>query len=551
VRIPDIIKNIFTEKFWFGEQSSQPQHKEQPQAANQGLIPYSTQNPWLSTKTSGGKTRRGLSVYQKNLILDHYPLRQNNRAAVHDSPQARLILKRQVDVTIGAGLKLDPTPVYKILGMTPEQSEKWADDVKEKFHLWAKSKNSDATGINTFYQNQRFYAWQYGRDGDIFVRFSYSKDKSLINPLQISFIDPNQIAGDEITFSQGPVTQDDGIKKDKNGKEIEAKVWINDPQKTGSYKSVDIPFVDKKSGLPILAHGYNPEYTGQTRGLPEMSHAIQAFEDIETFDYNTNKKMSNSAALNFTVQNKLTDPSDAGFSSLDNGSNAGTLITNSDETISAAPQTFDASAVTACNLPESTLTEAGVNMLASRQGDEIKLIESAAPPEGSGEYMMSKFNILCASVGISPEMAKMLFTNSHAASRAAMGLQSAVIKIKVSDIDADLINLVYFAWLYLEIAAGRVKAPGFFDPELREAWLSHVLRIQPLPDVDPAKTRQAVRIALEDGLTDYDTEALNYNGSDGKQNREKQKKQVPDLPPLRATTGDTEDDADEDDKDDD
>ena len=163
--------------------------------------------------------------------------------------------------------------------------------------------------------------------------------------------------------------------------------------------------------------------------------------------------MTNSAALNFTVENEQRDPSDAGFATLDNGSSAGVEITQdtTPSTTPTAPSALDASVISAFNLPESTLTEAGVNMLASRQGDKIKLIDSAAPPEGSGEYMDSKFNILCASVGISPEMARMLFTKSHAASRAAMGLQSGIIKIKVADIDSDLINLVYSYRCYIHL----------------------------------------------------------------------------------------------------
>lgn len=492
---------------------------------------------WPSIKPAGGKSNRGLASYSKPLILDRRALQNNNRVTVHDSPGARLILRRQVETTIGAGIKVSFTPSAKILGLTDEQAEEWGEDASARFHLWAKSKDSDATGRNTFYQNQGLWGWSRWRDGESFPRFNYNtKDKELVNPLQLSFVDPNQIAGDEFITNYGSITDDTGIITDENGKETGYKVWIQD--KKGKPKMVEVPARDKKTGLPVMAHSYNPEFSWQGRGIPEMAHAIQWFERIEDFDINTATKMSNSAALNFTVENALNDPSDAGFASLDSGGAAGVTPPVTDTTAQTGLPAFGPEQVTACNLPESTLTEPGVNMLGSRQGDKIKLIDSASPAEGSNEYMETKFNILSATGGMAPEMVKMLFTNSHAASRASMGLQAAVIKIRIADLDADLINDVVFSWMFFEIAAGRIQAPGFSDPVLREAWLSHVLRIAPLPDVDPEKTRKAVKLALDEGLTDYDTEAMNYNGSDGKQNRRKLVRQIKELPapPAQAAT---------------
>lgn len=526
---------------------------KQPQASTSSSYPYTTGWP-TSMKPAGAKSRRGIASYHKQLVLDRRALQNNNRVAVHDSPAARLVLRRQVETTIGAGIKVNFTPNARILGITEEEAEEIGEDLSNRFHIWASSKDSDITGDNTFYQNQGFWGWGRWRDGDVFPRLNYNfDDQTLLSPLQIGFIDPNQIAGDEFTFNSGPIPQDDGLIKDKNGKTIGFKVWVQDENKPLSTpKLVPVPARDTETGLPIMLHGFNKEYAGQRRGIPEMAHAIQWFERIEDFDINTATKMSNSAALNFTVENAFQDPSDAGFASLDSGVAAGI-----ERDISVSPPSVDtglsAEQIFACNLPESTLTEPGVNMLASRQGDKIKLIESAAPPEGSNEYLETKFNILSATGGMAPEMVKMLFTKSHSASRASMGLQAAIIKIRVADMDADFIKDVIFAWTFLEIAAGRVQLPGFSDPILREAWLMHTLDVAPLPDVDPETTRKAVRMALEDGLTNYDRAAKEYNNSDGKANRRKITRQIAELPapPPKAanvsiseTTTVTEDDED-------
>lgn len=548
------MNNIFSKGFWgYGESWGYIESKtDKPDAITEikptnsidsnNSFPIST-----TTKSSGGKSRKGLSQYQKKLVLNHYALRQNTRVAVHDSSQARTILKRSVDTVVGSGLKIDPMPVFEKLGLTREEAEKWADDFRDSFHMWAKSKSSDLTGRNNLYQNMRFYAWQYGRDGDVYVRFHYSDDPNSINPLQISFVDANQIRGDEFTLSLGPTVQNDGIIKDKNGKEIGYKVWINDQEK-GGQRAVEISARDEETGMPLMIHGFDPEYAGQSRGMPEMSHALQDFESITDFDTSTVKKMINSAGVVFTVANKQQDPSDMELSSLDSGTSAGVVeVTN--DSVPTTPVTLGAEAVVACNLPESTLTESGVNLLGARQGDELKLVDSAAPPENSGEYMNSKFNFLASSMSMSPEIAKMLFTNSHAASRAAMGLYNDVKKIKIDDIASDFLDIVVFAWASLEIAAGRLRAPGFSDPILREAWLAHTWKGNPLPDVDPLKTRQAVNEAIKGGLTDLDTEAMNYNASSGKANRAKLSRQIPELTVFPVPEPEPDKETDDEDKD--
>lgn len=480
------------------------------------------------TRMSGGKTRYGLSRYQSHLILDHYALRQNARKASHDSIQARVILKRENDSVIGNGLKLDPTPEFEILGISREEAEIWAEDVKSRFNLWAKSKGSDLTGRNNFYQNTRFYGWQYGRDGDVFLRLSYSDDPTLLNPLQISFIDPNQIREDEFTFSSGPEVQNDGIIKDKNGKEIGYRVWITDQEAPGHYKDIVIPAFDEKTGRPIMLHGFDPEWAGQTRGIPELGHALQEFEDITSFETATIKKAITGASLNFIVENDQQDPSDLGLAAVDNGK-AGPPIETDVTATKTTPQNLGTAGVTSCNLHEQTLTEPGTMIFGAAQGDKLKEISSLSPPENSSNFVDHKFSYLAASKSMPPSIAKMIFGKSHSASRGELGLYENIREIKKDDIVSDFLSLVYLAWMSEEIAAGRIKAPGFSDPILRASWMAANWRMKPLPDVDPLKTAQTRKLNIEMGFSDFDSEAIAVNGSSGKSNRSKVARQLDEL----------------------
>ncbi len=525
--------NSYIKKIIDSFKTSKPTQNISSDNPIQKLTASSTGRNFLTagnTRRSGGKSAQGLSRYQKHLVIDHWATRQNTRVTVHESTQARTILRRINDTIIGAGLTPDPSPLFNIIGITREEAKEWSDNLKERFKLWAESKDSDLAGHNNFNQNQGFYQWQFDRDGEPFVRFSYNDDPKLLSPLQISFIDPNQIRGDEFTTSLGPSTQDDGIIKDENGKTTGYKVWINDPESIGRFKFIEIDAFDKKTGRPLMIHGFKPEYPGQTRGIPEISYSLQEFEDITSFDVATGKKRIMEATLGMFVENKQQTPSDMGFSSINSGGRAGLPLVISEESAPATPQNLGLDRVSHCEIAEATVTEPGtVHAFSGQQGDEFKAIPSATPAEKTADYIDFKTKHLAAAQSIPITIALMQMSKSHSASRAEFGMYADVIEIKVDEIAADFLNIVWGAWVAEEIAAGRVQAPGFSDPIIRSAWLNINWIGNPLPDVDPLKTLQAKKLATEMGWSDLDKEAMLYNGSSGEANRAKLATQLPEL----------------------
>lgn len=514
-----------------------PQASVYPGAYPGGQPPGYPGLPYQGTKPAGGKSWGGLSSYYKFLVIDHYARRMNTRAALDESLEARTILTRDKDSIIGNGLKYDPTPDFGILGKTREQAEAWAEDVKNRFHLWAKSKGSDLTGTNNFYQNQRFIRWQQGRDGEYFIRLHYSKDPALLNPLRISFIDPNQVRGDEFTTNLGPVTQNDGIIKNDDGEEIGYKVWIADPTTPGRFKDIEIPAKDKKTGRPLMIHGYDPEWVGQTRGLSELSYGLQDFEKMTTYDLATIEKMINSSNLGFTVQNDLQDPSDMALPQLDDD---GIDVAGITDLSVATTVTTGVNEVTHRQIPSNSVRESGTyNVFGGRQGDKLTAITSQGPAENANEYISGKQARQAAAVSMPPSIASMKFDKSHAASRGELGLYADVKEIKQDDIASDALDIIIEAWLSGEIAAGRIQAPGWADPILKAAWLLGVWIGKPLPDIDPLKTMQAKEKAIELAFSDLDRESVLYNGSSGKANRAKLARQILELTPLPGSKADT------------
>jgi capsid protein len=128
------------------------------------------------------------------------------------------------------------------------------------------------------------------------------------------------------------------------------------------------------------------------------------------------------------------------------------------------------------------------------------------------------------------ETVLMKFSNNYSASRATLILCWRIALQRRYNLACYHLDPIYEMWLSEEIAAGRISAPGWADPRMRAAWLRHRWQGSGLPVMDPTKTAQAAKMALELGLTTMDDEAIEYNGSSAKANRAKLAQEFSELP---------------------
>ena len=544
-----IIKKVFSSNFWWGAGANQSTIPDkQPQAATSStLLPGQSFGPGFhppgDTRFTGGKTARGLDSYYGFKIIDHYGARSQARKIDIESVEAHTLLKRNNSYTIGRGLRRKSTPDFRKLGITREEATEWAKAFDSAFNTWAKSSDSDVTGVNNFYQNTAFAHLQVSRDGEGLPRFSYSDDPELLNPLQIGFLDPNQIMGDEFTFTSGPISQDTGLIPDKNGKTIGFKVWIVDNEnktsgqnaatiptfrQSGAIKLVEVPAKDKESGLPIMLHMFKPTYPGQKRGIPKLFHAIQDFQDITGYHKAALQRMENGALINFTAFNKQQDPGDFGMSDLSDDPAGVTTKTPTES--SGAPSAPSAEVVTCTAIPEATVHETGINVFEAKQGDELKGTPDLSPGETAKDFIDGRISNIAPSMGMSPEVAAMRTNSSFTAAKGAFGMQDNEADIERDDIVADFADHVVFAWMFGEVASGRMSAPGFSSPHLRAAWLQGHWIAGPPIVLNPQQEATAAKINVELGREDLATSAENLNGSNFESNAAKLTEQLEQLP---------------------
>ncbi len=482
-------------------------------SAYPGALDHGYYYPWTGTQPAGGNFFDDLDNDIPETIIDHYAARAQARKADIQSIEARKVLNRNCSYVVGRGLFLKSTPNPKITGQTPEQAREWGKTASQLFHIWAKSKDSDVTGDNNFYQNQRFAQRLKKRDGEAVPRFNYSDDPELINPLQIGFIDSNQIRGDEFTLSSGPESQDVGIVFDKNGKKIAYKIWVTDPKTVGGYKYIQVPAKDKETGLPLMLLIYDKKNPGQTRGITELLPAISDLEKITGYKTAALDRMKNGASRDYVVENEQADPSNMDLPSL-NAQSAG-IVTKTDTLPTDIPDgvlPWSYSSIGGGQLTTGMVIDGG------RQGDKLKASPDLSPGETSESFIGFTEESLDACLDMAPEIVNMKINTSFTAAKGAFGLQDIQARIERDDLQSDLIDQTFFAVISGFIASGDISAPGWSDPLIRAGYLEKRLTHDPPIILRPGEESVATMNNIIMGRENFDDAAERLNGSNFEHN---------------------------------
>ena len=487
-----------------------------------GYNPYNRN--FYGNSGDGSKWENGLSHSGRIVYQDHYTLRMNARKAYHDTPQARAIVDRFADVVVDTGIKIQPTPDATLLGISPEEAENWAERIGSRYDLWLASKDCHRAESMTGYQAQRLYQIFQQRDNDIFVRLHYNGSARLQSKLQFSFLDPSQIRGDAFTSSAGFNGGDasDGIVRDNAGRETGYKVWLKKKGEPGQFVEMTIPARGPKSGRRMMLHGFSPEYASQGRGVSRLAHALQEFQNLTDFSLATIKKAINQSNVTMYVKPSSENSASNPFEDLNSPAGPASTQFGSNPTPAENAENVDTTPVEYCPIPEATVGVPGsVGVFNLTEGEELKPFPNTAPADTFDSFVDSFTSYLSASTGMPLEVLLMKFSSNYSASRGTLILFWRIAWIWRHEMDADFMTPLYDSWLSEEIAAGRETAPGWTDPILRAAWLSHDLIASPIPNIDDVKSAKANKMNLEINATTFDRVARETNGSNGKSNRSK------------------------------
>ncbi len=514
------ISNIFKRK----------EPKMAPKAAIKSTHTLTSSIPRLR----GDKFSNALN-YPSGWDLDHAVLRQRSRIAYWDSLQARALIGRLTDNTINTGLKLEAAPIWEICwpDVTEKEQRAWVRNTETRFHLFMSSKDLDATGQRTGYQLQFFDFLNKLKDGETFKLLRYSASKEKQNPLETQFINPDQI--------QDPLDQPmklavkargnkivDGIEVNSTGREIAIYVYDEETR-----KSTRIMKRGPKSNRIFYLHSPITDSVGQVRGISVLANLVHEFQKIT--DYTIAELES--AIINATIAAWI-KPSDQRDSSR--------ALQGIKEKVATTPTTPDA--------PTSgDIKKPGLLIQTLKAGEELESYDTKRPNVNFDEFLKSWKSSLSASLGLPVEVLDMSFNANYSASRASLLLAWSVFEKDRENYAADDLNPIFEAWMREEIAASRIKAPGWESVVMRRAWLNCSWVGINKPSIDPLKEAKAVNERIAQGLTTRERESKAYNGSEYTENIERLKIENADLaeakkdlpaisPPGRNGDGDKDED---------
>lgn len=509
--------------------------------------------------SDGSKMRNGISRSGEGRFFDTCAMRRNARAAYHESTAARALVKRETDVVIDCGLKFRSSPNTKILGISRQRAQDWADEFNERFDLYMRSKDATTDNTQTGYQEQRQLFLFLYRDGEYFTRFNRLKDrKDALSILSLQNIDAEMIGGDALVSTIGYNDSNfDGIIRDKYGRE-EAYVVVQRASKT-KYNPYTEPFIPagisslftsagyemktiraKKNGVTQMIHGFIAEYPGQTRGISQIGCSLQEFHQFTDFSIAHIEKAIQQASMFVATESEGNEDAVNPFEERLINTSAGVADSIADQ-IAAIPTEKELEAADA-NLTYRLMDEAvidqpgriGVFGLPPKQ--KLKMLQNTAPVTEYPSFVDSFFSYLAAASGQSIETVLMKFGENYSASRATLILVWRIARIFQQEIVSDGLDPWKQAWAEAEIASGRMQAPGWNVPIMRAAWLDGRWIGAPMPEINPYDQAKANALNASMGATDLDRIALENNGSDGASNRENLTRQVKDLPIMPFNT---------------
>ena len=466
-------------------------------------------------KFGGGIPYLGISP-----AMDHALLRAEVRRSFHNCTAARSMVMTFVDGVVGTGLIPKPKPAASILGISQEQAEEWARDVRERFQLWAESKQCTSAEDMTFGQLQRLVSIQAERDGEYFARLNFFNDADRISSLSVQLLEQNQINGNAYTVTQGMPWTRDGIERDARGRETGYQVWVRNAD--GIVKGIRVPA--RSGGRRIMLHGFTPEYAGQGRGYAPLAHALQEFAQITGFQLAHIQKAILQATITVAKETAAGQtPTGNPFS----GAGPSSCPLPPPPSGGAAPIPGSAPPYAPV---DAQLALGGIGVFNLGSGEKLVPLGHTAPADNYGPFLDAFIKALAASARVPVSVVLLAFSNNYSASRAEIAMAFRTFMNHRSELISDFCGPVLEAWLSEEIAAGRITARGWSDPTMRAAWLAVDWSGPEMIDIDPEKSVNASRLALETGLTDIQTEAHKYNGSDASTNIATNARIFPTLP---------------------
>lgn len=456
---------------------------------------------------------------------DYWTLRQRSAQIFKENLYGRGIIRRLVTNEITTGLTLDSTPKSEFIPIFDEdQAAEWAENMEDRWGMFAADKRvCDYQKTHTEGELQSIIRQESLVDGDILVvqRFNNRTKTSGTQLIRGEFVRSPNASNNALN---GNLIRH-GVETDASGRHV--AYWV---KQESDDDFVRLPAFGPKTGRPTawLVYGTDRRF-GDVRGEPLLSIVMQSLKEIDRYRDSTQRK----AVINSILAMYITKTQDKmGTKPVANGSVRRQSV--STPTTDAPNRALNLNGM----IP-------GVVFDELQQGEEPKAFRPDGTDINFREFEAAIIQAIAWAFEMPGEILTLQFTKNYSASQAAINEFKMYLNVARTKFASQYCRPRYDIWLFNEIVAGRVEAPGLLeiwnDPSKyveSGAWKSSDWTGAIKPSTDVVKQTRGYVGQIEQGLITREKASRELNGTSFLQNVRRAKREneklAEALAPLQA-----------------
>lgn len=509
------------------ETKSSEQPAPEPQAYYGGLYENVYVLPFNGEKNLGeiGPIRR--------YIVDHDALRLRSWQLYLESEICQAVFKRFAKWNIGSGLKLQAEPQETVLvseGIKISKQD-FCNATESRFKVYAESDMCDYSSTRDLaaIANEAFINAIVGGDVLVVLRLIDGQVKvQLIDGAHVNTPMNLRFSGSEYVTESGNKVKH-GIEVDNKGKPLAYYV-----QRGGSAYSITHERISARSSngslMAFMVFGLTYRLDN-VRGIPLITAVMETAKKLERYKEATLGSAEERQKIAYTIEH---DATSTGENPLVKNLAKASGFNNGNGEIP-----IDVKGKKLADLVAATVNKQAFNMPI---GSKMTALESRNELYFKDFYSVN-IDLVCATIGIPPEVALSKYDSNYSASRAAIKDWEHSLNVDRKKFARQFYQNIYSLWLDVQVLSGKVHAPGYLTSIFeKNAMATNAYRFArwvgaTVPHIDPLKEVQAERAKLGSGsahlpLTTVEAATEALNGGDSLSNMQQYSEELGDAKNL-------------------
>lgn len=415
-------------------------------------------------------------------------LRARSRDAIRNNPIGAAAIKRSRTAIVGTGIVCRPAIDHDSLGISEDQAKEYAAQLRAAFERWAgDARECDIESTLDFYGLTGLVLMSAMASGDCFASTPMELRPGGVNELKIQLFEADRISNPNDAIDTPACMQ--GIQL--QGAEP-VGCWLRNVHPGDNIDTRQpawdyLPYYGEETGRRRVLHVWNDkDRPGQVRGVPFLAPVLEPLRQLERFSNAELMAAVLSAMLTVFIERDAEGQVDA------NG-----------DPIAALPEDDDGNIA---------LGNGAIVDLAP--GEKANAFNPARPNANFEPFFGAIVGEIGATLEIPRDVLLLQFNASYSAARAAMLEGWRMFVSRRWWLTQQFCQPIYNLLVDEEVAAGRIRLPGYDDPVKRRLWQSALWVGPARGSMDEEKEARAARIRIDTGTSNLQLETAAYSGED-------------------------------------